>query len=56
MPMHRDLGVFTSKNVSFESFIYSVSMGTPIAFAYELEDDFLATAHFEMQLKDLLAY
>ncbi len=34
----------------------SASMDTPVPFAYELEDNFLAKARFEMQLKDLLAY
>jgi 2-oxoisovalerate dehydrogenase E1 component len=34
----------------------SASIDTPVPFAYELEDNFLAKARFEMQLKDLLAY
>ena len=34
----------------------SASINTPVPFAYELEDNFLAKARFEMQLKDLLAY
>ena len=34
----------------------SASMDTPVPFAHELEDEFLAKARFEIQLKDLLAY
>ena len=34
----------------------SASMDTPVPFAYELEDEFLAKARFETQLKDLLLY
>ena len=34
----------------------SASIDTPVPFAYELEDNFLAKARFEMQLKDLLMY
>ena len=34
----------------------SASMDTPVPFAYELEDDFLAKARFETQLKELLSY
>jgi len=34
----------------------SASMDTPVPFAHELEDEFLAKARFETQLKDLLAY
>ncbi len=34
----------------------SASMDTPVPFAYELEDSFLAKARFEEQLKELLAY
>ncbi len=34
----------------------SASLDTPVPFSYELEDNFLAKARFEMQLKDLLAY
>jgi len=34
----------------------SASMDTPVPFAYELEDEFLAKARFEAQLKELLAY
>jgi 2-oxoisovalerate dehydrogenase E1 component len=34
----------------------SASMDTPVPFAYELEDEFLAKARFEVQLKDLLSY
>ena len=34
----------------------SASMDTPVPFAYELEDEFLAKTRFETQLKDLLAY
>ena len=34
----------------------SASMDTPVPFAYELEDSFLAKARFEAQLKELLAY
>jgi 2-oxoisovalerate dehydrogenase E1 component len=31
-------------------------MDTPVPFANELEDEFLAKARFETQLKDLLSY
>ena len=34
----------------------SASMDTPVPFAHELEDEFLAKARFETQLKDLLLY
>ncbi|MBT5089542.1 MAG: dehydrogenase [Flavobacteriales bacterium] len=34
----------------------SASMDTPVPFAHELEDKFLAKARFETQLKDLLSY
>jgi 2-oxoisovalerate dehydrogenase E1 component len=34
----------------------SASMDTPVPFAHELEDEFLAKARFETQLKELLAY
>jgi 2-oxoisovalerate dehydrogenase E1 component len=34
----------------------SASMDTPVPFAHELEDEFLAKARFETQLKDLLSY
>ena len=34
----------------------SASMDTPVPFAYELEDEFLAKARFEKQLIDLLKY
>ena len=34
----------------------SASMDTPVPFAHELEDEFLAKARFETQLKDLLDY
>ena len=34
----------------------SASMDTPVPFAHELEDEFLAKARFENQLKDLLSY
>ncbi len=34
----------------------SASIDTPVPFAYELEDNFLAKARFETQLKDLLSY
>jgi 2-oxoisovalerate dehydrogenase E1 component len=34
----------------------SASMDTPVPFAFELEDEFLAKARFETQLKDLLLY
>jgi len=34
----------------------SASMDTPVPFAHELEDVFLAKARFEVQLKELLAY
>jgi len=34
----------------------SASIDTPVPFAYELEDDFLAKARFETQLKELLSY
>ncbi len=34
----------------------SASMDTPVPFAYELEDEFLAKSRFEAQLKELLAY
>ena len=34
----------------------SASIDTPVPFALELEDEFLAKARFETQLKDLLAY
>ena len=34
----------------------SASMDTPVPFAHELEDKFLAKARFETQLKDLLLY
>jgi 2-oxoisovalerate dehydrogenase E1 component len=34
----------------------SASMDTPVPFAYELEDEFLAKARFEGQLKELLIY
>jgi hypothetical protein len=31
-------------------------MDTPVPFAHELEDEFLAKVRFETQLKDLLLY
>jgi len=34
----------------------SASMDTPVPFAYELEDEFLAKARFEAQLLELLRY
>ena len=34
----------------------SASIDTPVPFAYELEDEFLAKSRFELQLKELLAY
>ena len=34
----------------------SASIDTPVPFAHELEDNFLAKARFETQLKDLLSY
>jgi len=34
----------------------SASMDTPVPFAYELENEFLAKSRFESQLKELLAY
>ena len=34
----------------------SASIDTPVPFAYDLEDSFLAKARFEIQLKDLLDY
>ena len=34
----------------------SASMDTPVPFAHELEDEFLAKARFETQLKDLISY
>lgn len=34
----------------------SASMDTPVPFAHELEDEFLAKVRFETQLKDLLSY
>ncbi len=34
----------------------SASMDTPVPFAHELEDEFLAKSRFETQLKDLLSY
>ena len=34
----------------------SASLDTPVPFAYELEDEFLAKSRFENQLKDLLLY
>ena len=34
----------------------SASMDTPVPFAHELEDEFLAKARFESQLKELLTY
>ena len=34
----------------------SASMDTPVPFAHELEDEFLAKVRFETQLKDLLLY
>ncbi len=34
----------------------SASLDTPVPFAYELEDEFLAKARFEKQLVELLAY
>ncbi len=34
----------------------SASVDTPVPFAYELEDEFLAKARFESQLKELLTY
>ena len=34
----------------------SASIDTPVPFAHELEDEFLAKARFETQLKDLLSY
>ena len=34
----------------------SASIDTPVPFAYELEDDFLAKARFETQFKELLSY
>ncbi len=34
----------------------SASLDTPVPFAHELEDEFLAKARFESQLKDLLTY
>ena len=34
----------------------SASIDTPVPFAYELEDNFLAKARFETQLKELLSY
>ena len=34
----------------------SASMDTPVPFAYELEDEFLAKARFEKQFIDLLKY
>ncbi len=34
----------------------SASLDTPVPFAFELEDDFLAKARFEEQLKELLNY
>ena len=34
----------------------SASLDTPVPFAYELEDEFLAKARFETQLKNLLSY
>ena len=34
----------------------SASIDTPVPFAYSLEDNFLAKARFEMQLKNLLMY
>jgi len=34
----------------------SASIDTPVPFAHELEDEFLAKARFETQLKDLISY
>ena len=34
----------------------SASIDTPVPFAYELEDEFLAKARFEAQLKALLEF
>ena len=34
----------------------SASIDTPVPFASELEDKFLARSRFESQLKDLLSY
>ena len=56
-------GADLSSMISDECFEYldapvkrSASMDTPVPFAYELEDAFLAKARFETQLKDLLLY
>ena len=56
-------GADLSSMISDECFEYldapvkrSASMDTPVPFAVELEDKFLAKARFETQLKDLLAY
>jgi 2-oxoisovalerate dehydrogenase E1 component len=56
-------GADLSAMISDECFEYldapvkrSASMDTPVPFANELEDEFLAKARFETQLKDLLSY
>jgi len=56
-------GADLSSMISDECFEYldapvkrSASMDTPVPFAYELEDNFLAKARFETQLKSLLLY
>ncbi len=56
-------GADISAIISDECFEYldapvkrSASLDTPVPFAYELEDEFLAKSRFETQLKDLLSY
>ena len=61
--MRGGFGADIASVISNECFEYldapvkrSASIDTPVPFASELEDKFLARSRFESQLKDLLSY